>query len=106
MVIHQLEIIRRCPEMPLGICSSHQCRIVCPGEKARLQLAVPISARSGREVRRVQMLLELYLIKLHVVERAEVRGQAAQGPDEPQLRGDAVNNGAEMRLARAVEPGF
>ena len=78
-----------------------------PGEEARLQLADPVTAGGSRQVRnRVEMLLELLLVEPGVVEAAELWRQAAQRPDEPELRGDPVDDETELRLAREVEPGL
>ena len=52
------------------------------------------------------MLLEPALVEVGIVEGAELRGQAAEGSDEPELGGDEANRQAEPRLAREIEPGF
>src|SRR4051812_34187010 len=52
------------------------------------------------------MLLEAALVELGIVEGGELRGQAAQGPDEPQLSGEDVGGIAEPDLARELEAGL
>ncbi len=52
------------------------------------------------------MLLEPALVELGIVERVELRGQAAEGPDESQLSGDDVGDVAEPELARELEAGL
>ena len=49
------------------------------------------------------MALEPKLVKLRVVEGAECRRQAPERPDQPELRGDAVNDEPEPRLLREGE---
>ena len=57
--------------------------------------------RQGRVTR--QMTLEPKLIKLRIIKGAEFRRQAAECPDEPELRGDEVNDETEPRLPRKLE---
>jgi len=52
------------------------------------------------------MLLEPALVELGVVEGDELRGEAAEGPDESELSGDAVGDDAEPGLARELEGGL
>src|SRR6266850_3097041 len=49
------------------------------------------------------MALEPKLIELLIVEAAEFRRQAAEGPDKPELRGDDVNDETEPSLLRKPE---
>src|SRR4029450_7911919 len=49
------------------------------------------------------MLLEPALVELGIVEADELRGQAAEGPNESQLSGDDVGFEAEPDLARELE---
>ena len=49
------------------------------------------------------MALEPSLIELLVVEGAEFRRQAAQRADQPELRGDEVDDEAEPHLLRKRE---
>ncbi len=49
------------------------------------------------------MLLEPALVELAIVERVELRGQAAEGPDESQLSGEDVADVVEAELARELE---
>src|SRR5437588_759523 len=73
-------------------------------EEARLKLAdeVPAGDESQPRILR-QMLLEPALVELGIVERVELRGQAAEGPDESQLSSDDVGDVAEPELARELE---
>src|ERR1700691_647721 len=52
------------------------------------------------------MTLDPRLVKLRIVERAKCRRQAAQGPDQPELGGDGVNDKPEPRLLRKREAMF
>ena len=47
--------------------------------------------------------LDPKLVKLLIVEGAECRRQAAERPDQPELRGDDVNDKTEPRLLRERE---
>src|SRR5690348_4959059 len=49
------------------------------------------------------MALEPNLLELLIVEAAEVRRQATEGPDKPELRGDDVNDEAEPSLLRKLK---
>ena len=49
------------------------------------------------------MALELKLVEPLIVEGAELRRQATQGPDKPELRGDDVNDETEPRLLCELE---
>ena len=49
------------------------------------------------------MALDPKLIKLLIVKGAEIRRQAAERPDEPELRGDGVNDETEPHLLRKLE---
>ncbi|MFY0533372.1 hypothetical protein [Nannocystis pusilla] len=74
------------------------------GEVARLQLVGPIQAcGEGQAQITLQMPLESALVELRVVEGAEVRGQPAEGSDEPELSHDAVDDEAEPGLAHELE---
>src|SRR5216683_2041842 len=50
------------------------------------------------------MTLEPKLIEPLIVEGAEFRRQATEGPDKPELRGDDVNDETEPSLLRKLEP--
>jgi hypothetical protein len=50
--------------------------------------------------------LEPALVEVGIVEGAELRGQAAEGSDDPELGGAQVGGQAEPRLALEAEPGF
>ena len=80
---------------------------VVAGEEPRLQLANPVPAGGDRHARiLLEVSLELLLVEAGVIERAESRGQAAQGPDQLELCGDGSHGVAEPRLAHEVEPGL
>src|ERR1700692_1816148 len=49
------------------------------------------------------MALEPKLIKLPMVKRAEFRRQATKGPDQPELRGDDVNDETKTSLLGKLE---
>ena len=49
------------------------------------------------------MLLEQELIELLIVKGAEFRGQATEGTDKPELRGDEVNDQTKPSLLRKLE---
>ena len=49
------------------------------------------------------MALEPQLVELLIVKRAEFRRQAAQRPDQPELRGDDVDDETEPHLLRKRE---
>src|SRR5258708_375453 len=50
------------------------------------------------------MIFELALVEPFIIEGAEFRPQAAQSSDQPELRGDNVDNETKPRLPREVEP--
>src|SRR2546421_606002 len=69
-----------------------------------LELSGPVIGlrpRQGRISR--QVALELPLIELPIVKAPERRRQAAERPDEPELRGDEVGDEAETDLPRELE---
>ena len=69
-----------------------------------MQLSDPVPALGQRQHRVTrQMALEPKLIKLLIVEGAEFRRQATEGPDKPELRGDDVNDETEPHLLRKLE---
>jgi hypothetical protein len=69
-----------------------------------LQLSDPIPALGHRQYRLTcQMLLEQELIELLIVKGAEFRGQATEGTDKPELRGDEVNDQTKPSLLRKLE---
>ena len=75
------------------------------GKEAGLQLADPVPALRRRQARvALQTLLEPALVELRVVEGAEVRRQSTKRPDQPELRGDDVDDETEPRLLRKFEP--
>ena len=104
LVFRRLEQLRWAPPQPSrprrGV---EGCGIVA-GEEARLELADPVPALGQRQ-RRIgrQVPFEPPLVELPVVERTESRGQAAQHPDQPELRGDDVNDEGEPRRLREPE---
>ena len=66
----------------------------------RIQYQHSANAKSGFSEKRRSIPK---LIKLSIVEAAEFRRQAAQRPDQPELRGDEVNAKREPRLLRKRE---
>ncbi|CAB3810393.1 hypothetical protein LMG28614_07268 [Paraburkholderia ultramafica] len=69
------------------------------GDIARLQFPDPVPTRSGRQGRVAgQMVFDAKFIELPVVKATEFQRQAAQHPDQRELRGDEVNDTAESRL--------
>jgi hypothetical protein len=52
------------------------------------------------------MIFELALVEPFIVEGAKFWRQAAQGSDQPELRGDNIDNQTKPRLPRKVEPIF
>src|SRR4029450_3086681 len=74
-------------------------RDLIPGEEARLELAYPVPALGPRQHRVTrQTALDPALIKALVVETAEDRRQAAEGADQPKLRGEDCD--------QQTKPGF
>ena len=72
--------------------------------EARLQLVDPVKAGSDRHTRiALEVLFELVLIEPVVAEGAELRRQAAQRPDQPELPGDSVDHEAEPNLPHELE---
>src|ERR1700692_4712667 len=62
----------------------------------RWQLADPVQELGTHQIRVAgQMALEPSLIELRIVEAAKCRRQAAESPDQSELRGDAVNDKPE-----------
>src|SRR5882757_29418 len=77
------------------------------GVDARLQLADPIPAFGKRQTWiTLQMIFKLVLVEPFIIEGAEFWRQAAQSPDQPELRGDNVDNETKPRLPREVESIF
>src|SRR5919197_4299570 len=77
------------------------------GKEARLQLADPIPALGTRQIRITgETALNPKLVKLLVIKGAERRRQAAQRSDEPELRGNDVNDETEPHLLRKRETMF
>src|SRR5260370_41780001 len=76
-----------------------------PGKEPSLQLSDPVPALRRRQtwVGR-QTAFEPELIELLVVEGAEFRRQATKCPDQPELRGDDIDDETEPGLLRKVEP--
>ena len=79
---------------------------IVAGEEARLQLADPIPALG--ESPESGLLVESGArsdasSNSRIVEGAEFRRQPAQRPDQPELRGDDVNDRPEPRLLRECE---
>src|SRR6266540_1376493 len=105
LVVCQLEGFRRRPKKSSRVFCRFDGGNVRTREEAPLQLAdeVPAGDESQPRIRR-QMLLEPALVELGIVERVELRGQAAEGPDESQLSGDDVGDVAEPELARESRP--
>jgi hypothetical protein len=52
------------------------------------------------------MIFELALVEPLIIEGAKFWRQAAQGPDQPELRGDNIDNETKPGLPRKVEPFF
>jgi hypothetical protein len=106
LVVCQLEGCRHPKKSPRVFCR-FDGGSVRAREKAGLQLADEVPAGDDSKPRILrQMLLEPALVELGVVEGDELRGQAAEGPDESQLSGDAVGDDAEPDLARELEAGL
>src|SRR5437016_5815196 len=107
LVVCQLEGFRRRPKKSSRVFCRFDGGNVRTREEAGLQLAdeVPAGDESQPRILR-QMLLEPALVELGIVERVELRGQAAEGPDESQLSGDDVGDVAEPELARELEAGL
>ena len=80
-------------------------RRIIAGKKARLQLADPVhSRRPAPECEFFSRCgFEPAFVEPVIVEGAEDRRQAAQGPDQLELRGDDVDDETELRLPREVE---
>jgi hypothetical protein len=68
-----------------------------------LQLSDPVKALGLRRLVIRQMALEPKLIKLLIIERAEFRRLATEGPDKPELNADEVNGEAKPGLPRKLE---
>ena len=79
-------------------------RRIVAGKEARLQLADPVPALGKRQIRIArETALDPKLVELLIVEGAEFRRQAAERPDQPELRGDDVNDKTEPHLLRERE---
>src|ERR1700704_546541 len=105
MVLRHLKERWRRPEKPSRLRCRLDCGRILLGEEASLQLADPIPAFRERQTWiTLQVMFEPALVKLLIVEGAELWRQAAQCPDQPELRGDDVDDQPEPRLAREVEP--
>src|ERR1700726_3547041 len=92
------------PKQPLRPQGGIDGRSIVPGKEARLQLAGPIPAFGPPQSRVTgQMALEPQLIKLPIVKGTKFLRQATEGSDQPELRGNAVNNEAEPHLMGKLE---
>ena len=80
---------------------------IVAGDIARLQFPDPVPARGDRQDRVAgQQAFDVKLVELPVVEAAEGGRQAAQHPDQRDLRGDEVDDEAEARLLGEGEAPF
>src|SRR5437870_12974786 len=71
------------------------------GQVARLELGGPIPALDQRQTRIVsKMALVPQLVKLLIIQGAELPRQPPQRADEPEVCGDGVNGEPESRLLR------
>ena len=65
--------------------------------ETRLQLPDPIIGRGPRQGSASgELVLKLPLVELFIVESTEDRCQAAESPNEPELRGDEIDEECEM----------
>src|SRR5262249_43189496 len=76
-----------------------------PREERHLKLADPIEARCDGQSRIVgETMFEAGLVVFLTVNAGQGRRRAAQGTDEVQLQQHAVDDEAELGLARETEP--
>src|SRR5262245_2826594 len=69
---------------------------IVSGKHAGLQFSDPIPTLGLRQGRiTCQIALEPELIKLIIIEGSKLRGQAAKGPNEAELRSDVVDDATE-----------
>src|SRR5229473_8615644 len=77
---------------------------VIASKEARLELADGVPALGKRQIRIAgETPLDLTLVKLLIVKGAELPRQPAERPDEPELRGDQVDDQAKPHLPRKRE---
>ena len=74
------------------------------GEEARLQLPDGVPALGQRQIPiRSETALDLTLVELVIVKGSERPRQPAERPDEPELRGNQIDDQAEPHLPREGE---
>src|SRR3984893_13315486 len=93
-----------CPKQPLRPQGGIDGRSIVPGKEARLQLAGPIPTFGQRQSRVTgQMALEPQLIKLPIGKGTKFLRQATETSDQPELRGNAVDDETEPHLMGKLE---
>src|ERR1700720_1395169 len=89
VILGDLEAGGRCPKQSLCIQRRLNRRRVVSGKETRLYLSDPIPTFRQRKTSvTCQMTLELKLVEVLVIERAEFRCQATKCPDDSEQRGD------------------
>jgi hypothetical protein len=88
-----------CPKQPLRFEGGIDSRSIVSGKEARLQFAGPIRAFGQGQSRVIgQTALESQLLKLSIVKATKFLRQATEGPDQPELRDNAINDKAEPHV--------
>ena len=104
VIFRRFELRNRGPQQPVCSRRGLDGRRIVARKEARLQLADPVPELGTRQIRVAgQMALHPRLIKLRIVKAAELRRQSPECPDQPELRGDEVDDKPEPRLLRERE---
>src|ERR1700751_3209537 len=104
LILCHLEKRCRSPEQRLSLRRRSDGRAIVAGQHASLQLPNPVPALRQGQVRLTrQVAFAAGIIELRIVKAPERRGQPTQRPDQPELRGNDVDDEAEPRLLRKLE---
>src|SRR5208337_4900660 len=99
MIVSPLEYDRRNPEEPVCFVRRGEGGGIVASQGPGLQLADPI--QDARLLFRTA--LEPFFIEPVLVEAAECRGQAPEGPDQPELCGDEVDDVKKPSATRELD---
>ena len=101
------EMRHRCPWQPLRPRRCLDGRSIVAGKEAGLELSDPVAGFRKNQIWIVrEPALDLKLVKLAIVEGAEFSRQAAQRPNEAELRAGKVYDELEPQLLRKREANF
>ena len=104
LILCRFEVRRTCPNNPLRPLRGLEGGRIVAGKEARLQLADPVHAFRPCQIWVTgEATLHPKLGKLLIVKATEIRRQAAERPNERELRGDGVIGKIEPDLLRKRE---